>query len=124
MGRESPWLWLSMLGAGADIVPVALAVLHGMRGGEGIAVGVKHESGEQARFLGAHTGAVMAAVGGKLGLRGRESLPVDDRLVLAVILRVVVHDLPGVDGVREDPVEVPAAERPVAPGLVGGRGEC
>src|SRR5438046_368712 len=118
MGRQPPWLWLSLFSARAHVIPIPFAVLHRMRGDERLAVGAEEQASQQIRLLGSHARPMLAVVGGKPSLHGREGLSVDDRLVLTFVLLVVVHDLARIDRVGKDLVQMPAAERPVAPRLV------
>src|SRR5215207_11351841 len=67
--------------------------------------------GEQARFFGPRLHQLLVPVPGKLLLDGVPGLSIDDGRVLTGITLALVVDLARVERVREDAIEVPAAER-------------
>src|SRR5947209_4729659 len=66
---------------------------------------------------------MLSIIGAKPRLHGLKHLPVDDGLVLAIVLFVLVGDLAGIDRVGEQIVKVASTEWPVAPCFVAGGGE-
>lgn len=80
-------------------------------------MGVDQKPREQVRPLGVRSRLVLPRVCRELRLHGVEGLPVDDGLVLAVVLFVSVGDLAGINRIRQDTVEMP--DSPALPPVTG-----
>src|SRR6266571_4801646 len=102
------------------VVAIALLVLYGMRADELLASGIDQEISQQARLFGPAAHPLFMGVRVELGLHGIPGGGVDDRLVLTVEGFTLVGDLPDVDRVRQNLVEVPPAEWPVTPRFAAG----
>src|SRR6266568_4451661 len=105
------------------VVAIALLVLYGMRADELLAAGINQEISQQARLFGPAAHPLFMGVRVELGLHGVPGGGVDDGLVLTVEGFTLVGDLPDVDGVRQNLVDVTPAERPVAPHFAAGGGK-
>src|SRR6516165_1432441 len=115
LSGQTPNLHVILAGFGnrrsRDVVAIASTALDGVRRGESVPVTIGQYPRQQARLGCAHLRSVTARLGGKLVPHGGPRLGIDYSGMLSGVELAFMGDLPEVDRVREQPVDVPAREQ-------------
>src|SRR5262249_13931361 len=98
-----------------DVIPVPHALLDGMARGHAMALAVITPPRQQARVCGLPARPALDGVDGEFCLDLIPQLLTDDRLVLARVMLIPVHDLAAIGPVLQHQIERAARQRLAAP---------
>ena len=89
-----------------DVIAIASAFLDGVGWREPLSVRIDQQASQQARLGGFLPAPMIAGMGGELVSNSSPGLIVDQRGMLARVELTLVRNLPGVNRVREQSVDV------------------